>query len=90
MKSMNLESFQRQMEVSVVKATVTIVDRRTGEVENREFFRFGSIFPIRHIEKELSDYGYDILGYQDHGHVEGTLDFEQMFLSLSAIEAEVA
>lgn len=90
MKSMNIDVFQREIDIAVVKATVTVIDRRTGKVENRDFFRFGQIFPIRHVEKELSTYGYDVLGYTDCGCVEGTLDFEQMYHSLEAVEAEVA
>ena len=85
-KHINLESFQREMDVMLVKATLTIVDRRSGAIENREFVRFGQRFPIEQVGKELAQYGYDVLGFTDADFAEGTLDLVEMYDTLSMAE----
>ena len=90
MKAMNLDSFQHETEMMIVKATLTIIDRRTGEVENRDFYRFGQRFPIEQVGKQLSEYGYDVLGYTDATYTEGIIDFEMLFAGLEAVNALAA
>lgn len=87
-KKMNLDEFQREMDVMITKATLTIIDRRDGEIQNRDFYRFGTRFPIEQVGKELAQYGYDVVGYKDVNFVEGTLDFELMYATLSANAVE--
>jgi len=80
------EKFQKEMDVMIVKATLTIIDRRTGAIGTKEFYRFGQRFPIEAVGKELGKYGYDILGYSAEDYAEGTLDFEELFDALQAAE----
>jgi hypothetical protein len=84
-----MEQFQKEMDVMIVKATLTIIDRRSGAVGNKTFYRFGSRFPIEAVGKELGQFGYDVLGYNAEDYAEGTIDFEQLFESLQAT-AEVS
>ena len=88
MKNMNLDQFQRETEIMVVKATLTILDRRTGAIENRDFYRFGQRFPIEHVSKELGQYGYDVIGWSDADYAEGALDYEVLYASLNAEKVE--
>ena len=82
-KKMNLDEFQREMDVAVVKSTLTIIDRRTGAIGTKEFYRFGLRFPFEAVGKTLSDYGYDLIGHADDEVREGTLDFELLYASLA-------
>lgn len=81
-----LEKFQKEMDVMIVKANLTIIDRRTGAIGTKEFYRFGHRFPIETVGKELAQYGYDVLGYSAEDYVEGTLDFEELFDALQTAE----
>lgn len=74
-----IEKFQKQTNIMIVKATLTIIDRRSGAVGTKEFYRFGQRFPIEMVEKELGKYGYDVLGYSAEDYVEGIIDYEKMF-----------
>ena len=85
MKTMNLDQFQKETPMQVVRSTLTIVDRRTGEVENRDFYRFGIRFPLEAVGKALSEYGYDVIGYTPSEYVEGVVDFEVLFAGRSAV-----
>lgn len=87
MKTLNLDQFQKETPMQIVRSTLTIVDRRTGEVENRDFYRFGIRFPIEGVGKELEKYGYDILGFTPGDVVEGILDFEMLFAGLTAVNS---
>lgn len=86
MNKMNFDAFQREMDVAVVKATLTIIDRRTGRIGTKDFYRFGRKFPTETVSKQLDEYGYDVVGTNDETVVEGTLDFEVMFASMKAEE----
>ena len=88
-RKQNLEDYQREMEIAVVKSTLTIIDRRTGRIGTKEFYRFGHRFPIETVGKYLAEYGYDVIGHADDEVREGTLDFELLYASLATpVEAE--
>ena len=86
MKRMNFDAFQRETDISIVKATLTIIDRRTGRIGTKDFYRFGNRFPTEQVGKQLAEFGYDVVGTSDETVAEGVLDFELMFASLSAAE----
>jgi len=86
MKKMNMDQMQREVPVMIIRETLTIMDRRTGLIENRDFYRFGQCFPLPTVRKELDSYGYDIVGYQESSYVEGVIDMETMFATLNAEE----
>lgn len=81
-----LEKFQKEMDVMIVKATLTIIDRRSGAIGTKVFYRFGSRFPIETVGKELGQFGYDVLGYNAEDYAEGTIDFEELFDALQTAE----
>lgn len=89
-KKMNLDEYQRVMDVAVVKSTLTIIDRRTGQIGTKEFYRFGYRFPYESVGKTLSEYGYDLIGHADDEVREGTLDFELLFASLATEKVEAS
>ena len=86
-KKINLDEFQRETDVAVVKTILTIIDRRTGQIGTKEFYRFGYRFPYEQIGKTLSQYGYDVIGHADEEVREGVMDLEIMFASM-AVEVE--
>lgn len=87
MKKINLTEFQREIDVAVVKSTLTIIDRRTGQIGTKEFYRSGYRFPYDQVARKLGEYGYDIIGHTDEEVREGVMDLELMFASL-AVEVE--
>ena len=87
-KKMNLDEYQRVMDVAVVKSTLTIIDRRTGQIGTKEFYRFGLRFPFEAVGKALEGYGYELIGHADDEVREGTIDFELLFASLAEEVAE--
>ena len=89
-KKMNLTEFQRETDIAVVKSTLTIIDRRTGQIGTKEFYRFGFKFPYDAIGKTLAQYGYDIIGHSDDEVREGVMDLELMFASMAVEEVEEA
>lgn len=86
-KKINLTDFQREIDVAVVKSTLTIIDRRTGRIGTKEFYRVGLKFPYDQVARKLSEYGYDIVGHADEEVREGVMDLELMFASM-AVEVE--
>lgn len=86
-KRMNLSDFQREVDAAVVKSTLTIIDRRTGQIGTKEFYRTGLKFPYDQVARKLGEYGYDIIGHADEEVREGVLDLELMFASM-AVEVE--
>lgn len=88
-KKMNLEDFQREMDVAVVKSTLTILDRRNGRIGTKDFYRTGMKFPYDQVARKLAEFGYDVIGHSDEEVREGTIDFELLFASL-ATEKELA
>ena len=86
-KRMNLSEFQREIDAAVVKSTLTIIDRRTGQIGTKEFYRTGLKFPYDQVARKLGEYGYDIIGHADEEVREGVLDLELMFASM-AVEVE--
>ena len=89
-KIANLKSYQHEMDVTITRTVLTIIDRRTGAIGTKEFYRFGERFPIETVGKTLAEYGYDVLGHSDDELVEGTLDLELMFASIKAEEKVTA
>ena len=87
MKKINLTEYQREIDIAVVKSTLTIIDRRTGQIGTKEFYRAGMRFPYDQVARKLSEYGYDIIGHADEEVREGVMDLELMFASL-AVEVE--
>ena len=88
-KKMNLDDFQREMDVAVVKSTLTILDRRNGRIGTKDFYRTGMKFPYDQVARKLAEFGYDVIGHSDEAVREGTIDFELLFASL-ATEKELA
>lgn len=88
MKNLNLDEHQKEESVMIVRATLTIMDRRTGSIEDRDYYRAGGEFPFSRISRELDSYGYDVIGYKDATYAEGTIDYELLFASLVAQETE--
>lgn len=79
---LNLESYTDESSVSLCKITLTILDRRSGKIEDRDFYRPANRFPREIIARELDKYGYDVIGYRDEKTVEGIMDFRLMFETL--------
>ena len=89
-KKINLTEFQRETDVAVVKTILTIIDRRTGQIGTKEFYRFGYRFPYDAVARKLGEYGYDIIGHADEEVREGVMDLELMFASMAVEEVEEA
>ena len=81
-KKMNLTEYQREIDVAVVKSTLTIIDRRNGRIGTKEFYRVGLKFPYDQVARKLAEYGYDIIGHADEEVREGVMDLELMFASM--------
>ena len=90
MNHIELESFQHELEMPLIKAELTIIDRRNGKVESREFTRMGRRFPIEAVGKELGKYGYDILGFTEEEPVDAHLDLTAMYEAVKYAEMSVA
>ena len=89
-KKINLDEFQREIDVAVVKSTLTIIDRRNGRIGTKKFYRTGLKFPYDQVARKLSEYGYDIIGHADEEVREGVMDLELMFASMAVEEVEEA
>ena len=84
MKTMDMDEITREIPVMITRETLTLMDRRTGRIETRDFYRPGKEFPIAAMRHLLNDYGYDILSHTKSGTVCGTMDLEILFATLNA------
>lgn len=87
MKKLDLDLYATEVDVQVCKATLTILDRRTGEMEDKVFYRFGGAFPVEKVAKELAQFGYDVIGYKDSDIAEGVLRTKEIFEAYEMLEA---
>ena len=85
---LNMKSFQKETGIHITKVTMTIADRRSGEVEDMTFFRpTGKLLtPDKHIEDQMNEYGFDVIGYKDEDFVEGMVDWESLFFGFKSLE----
>lgn len=90
MRNLDMEKFKKMTDIQIVKATVTILDRRTGKMENHEFFRAANAFPFDLISRELEKYGYDVIGYKDEDYTVGVLDWENLYNGFEAVKKVTA
>lgn len=87
MKKLDLDLYANEVDVQVCKATLTILDRRTGEMEDKVFYRFGGAFPFERVGKELAQFGYDVIGYKDSDIAVGVLNTKVVFDTYQMMEA---
>ena len=84
MKNLNFDSYTNETKVMVTRATLTMLDRRSGEIFEKTIFRPGTQFPETVVAREMANYGYDVIGYKDVDCAEGVIDWSMLFETLQA------